>query len=185
MSTPPHAAPPHDSDQLPTILASQYHASLAMLRECIERCPDDLWYDTTPTNAYWQIAYHALYFAHMYLEPDEAAFRPWEHEQGNVQHPDAIPGRADPASTQPLIPNPYTKAQVLAYWQHCDDMVDAAVRSLDLQSPECGFHWYRAPKLEHQIVNLRHIQNHTAQLGDRLRAATGTGIRWVGAHRGS
>lgn len=81
-------------------------------------------------------------------------------------------------------PRPYTTSQVLAYWKHCDDMVDAAVRSLDLQSSESGFHWYRFPKLEHQIVNLRHIQNHTAQLGDRLRASTGTGIRWVGAHRG-
>jgi hypothetical protein len=49
------------------MLRSQYHASLAMVREPIERCPEDLWYDDRPTNAFWQIAYYALYFTHLYL----------------------------------------------------------------------------------------------------------------------
>jgi hypothetical protein len=49
------------------------------------------------------------------LEQDEAAFRPWEHQQNDVQHPDAIPGPPDPNSGLPLIPKPYTKAQVVEY----------------------------------------------------------------------
>jgi hypothetical protein len=32
------------------------------------------------------------------------------------------------------------------------------------------------PKLEHWMVNIRHIQHHTAQLEDRLRARAGLGI---------
>ncbi|MEX2582950.1 MAG: hypothetical protein WD766_06740, partial [Gemmatimonadota bacterium] len=67
------------------ILKSQYHATLAMLRETIERCPDELWYGDDHPNACWQIAYHALYFTHLYLQPNEAAFRPWEHHQSRVQ----------------------------------------------------------------------------------------------------
>jgi hypothetical protein len=35
-------------------------------------------------------------------------------------------------------------------------------------------------KLEHQLVNLRHIQHHTGQLADRLRQAADRGLRWVG-----
>jgi len=35
-------------------------------------------------------------------------------------------------------------------------------------------------KLEHQFVNIRHIQHHGAQLADRLRSAANIGIRWVG-----
>jgi hypothetical protein len=164
-------------------LKSQYHAALGMLRQTIEQCPDDLWLSTEHKNAYWQVAYHVLYFAHLYLMPDEVAFRPWKGHQSDVQHPDGIPGRADPNSSLPLIPKPYTKSQVLAYWSICDETVDPALDTLDLNSADSGFSWYKMPKLEHQIVNIRHIQHHTAQLADRLRFATDTGTRWIGARR--
>jgi hypothetical protein len=36
------------------------------------------------------------------------------------------------------------------------------------------------PKLEHQFVNLRHIQHHTGQLADRLRQAANRGVQWLG-----
>jgi hypothetical protein len=172
-------------EALRTILKSQYHATLTMLRETIQRCPDDVWFSTEHVNAFWQIAYHALFFAHLYLQPNEAAFRSWEHHQADVQNPDGIGGPPDPNSTRPLIPEPYTKAEVLAYWSVCDQMVDSAVDALDLQSPDSGFHWYKVPKLEHQIVNIRHIEHHMAQLADRLRSSSGIGIQWVGARRGT
>jgi len=162
------------------VLKSQYHAALAMLRETVEQCPDALWADPAPKNAFWQVAYHTLYFAHLYLMPDEAAFRPWERQRP-AQHPDGIPGRRDPGSPLPLIPEPYTRGEVLAYWQVCDGLVDPSVDALDLAQPDSGFSWYRITKLEHQFVNLRHIQHHAAQLADRVRAAADVGTRWVGA----
>lgn len=170
-----------DAGALQAILKSQYHAALAMLGESIERCPESLWYSSETANAFWQIAYHALFYTHLYLQPNLAAFRPWEHHQSEVQHPGGLAGPPDPNSTLPLIPNPYSKAQVLAYWKVCDDLVDAAVDALDLQSEDSGFSWYPIPKLEHQIVNIRHIQHHSAQLVDRIRNSTGTSIRWAGA----
>ncbi len=171
----------HADARLKAALKSQYHAALAMLRESIERCPDALWYSHTPTNAFWQVAYHTLFFAHLYLMPTEADFRPWAGHQRDVQHPDGIAGRVDPESTLPLIPAPYAKADALAYWAFCDAMVDAAVDVLDLDSDASGFPWYHIPKLEHQFVNLRHIQHHTAQLADRLRSFDDIGITWRGA----
>jgi DinB family protein len=172
-----------NTEALRSILKSQYHAALAMLRETIERCPDELWFSKQPVNSFWQIAYHSLFFAHVYMLPNEAAFRPWGHHQSDVQNPDGIPGPPDPNSTLPLIPEPYTKEQALAYWNICDEMVDSAVDALDLYSQDSGFSWYKVPKLEHQIVNIRHIEHHTAQLADRLRASEGIGIKWVGARR--
>ena len=163
-----------------TILKSQYHAALAMLRESIERCPEDLWYSQKPVNAFWQVAYHTLFFTHLYLQPDEATFQPWEHHQSEVQHPDEIAGRPDPTSDRPLIPSPYSKVEVLAYWQVCSEMVDPAVDSLDLQREDSGFSWYQMSKLEHQIVSIRHIQHHAAQLADRLRSSADVGILWIG-----
>jgi hypothetical protein len=172
-----------DMTPVRTALKSQYHAALGMLRQTIEQCPDDLWLSTEHRNAYWQVAYHVLYFAHVYLMPDEAAFRPWEGHQSEVQNPDALQRRVDPNSSLPPIPKPYPKSQVLAYWSICDAMVDPALDALDLSSPDSGFTWYRMPKLEHQIVNIRHIEHHMAQLADRLRLATDTGTRWIGAGR--
>lgn len=163
------------------VLKSQYRAGLAMLREAVEKCPETEWTRGDRTNAFWQIAYHALFFTHLYLQTDEAAFRPWEQHRGDVQHPDGIPGPADPKSPLPLVAEPYTREQVLAYCDHCERMVDGAVDALDLDAPESGFYWYPVSKLEHQLINLRHLQHHAAQLADRLRSAADVGIRWVGS----
>jgi len=164
-------------------LKSQYHAALEMVRIAVEKCPDQLWYDQTPTNAFWQVAYHTVFFAHLYLQQNEAAFKPWPGHQGRVQHGDAIPGAADPNSVLPLIPAPYSRAEVLAYCDYCHSLLDDAVDALDLEAPTSGFSWYTASKFEHQLVNLRHIQHHAAQLADRLRAELDIGIQWVGGWR--
>jgi hypothetical protein len=163
---------------LPKILKNQYHASLAMLRETIEKCPDEIWI-SQHLNSFWQIAYHALFYTHLYLQPNEAAFRPWEHHQRDVQNQDGLTFPPDPKSDLPVMPQAYSKAQVLAYWNFVDQMVDAAVDSLDLTSSESGFWWYKCSKLEHQFVNIRHIQHHLAQLSDRLRFAANLKIDWV------
>ena len=151
---------------LRSVLKSQYHASLAMLREAIERCPPEEWLSTDHKNAFWQLSYHTLFFAHLYLQQDEAAFRLWEKHRGEG---DGISGE------------PYTQAQVLEYWEFCDRMVDDAVEALDLDRTESGFSWYRMSKLEHQLVNIRHIQHHGAQLIDRVRSAADIGVRWAAA----
>lgn len=164
-------------------LKGQYHASLAMLRQAIEGCPDELWYRHDQVNACWQTAYHTLFFAHLYLQTSPAAFRPWRHHQGNVQHEDGISGPADPSSTLPLIPAPYSRDRVLEYCDFCDAMVDSAIDGFDLLSPESGFHWYPTSKLEHQIVNIRHIQLGAAHLAARLRTVLDIGVTWVGTAR--
>ena len=173
-----------DMASLRVALKSQYHAALAMLREVIEHCPDDLWFSAEHRNSYWQLAYHALFFAHVYLQPAQADFRPWKGHQSDVQHADGIaPEGEDSSGSLPLIPRPYTKDEVLEYWSICDAMVDDALDSLDLASPNSGFSRHPMPKLEHQIMNIRHIQHHTAQMADRLRSAADEGTRWIRERR--
>lgn len=157
-----------------TVLKSQYHASLAMLLEAIEGCPAELWTSDAYTNSTWQIAYHTLFYTDLYLQANEAAFTPWEHHRPEHHH---FGPAADPAS--PIIP--YSQAEVTAYWRRCDAMIDAAVDRLDLSAASSGFPWYPISKLEHQLVNLRHIQHHTGQLADRLRQVAGRGVEWIGA----
>jgi hypothetical protein len=169
-----------NAEVLRPVLKSQYHAALAMLRETLEHCTDEIWFSSGHKNSFWQIAYHTLFFAHLYLQPNEAAFRAWEHHQSEAQHEDGLSGPADPNSTLPVIPAPYSRAEVLAYWNICDELVDEAVDALNLNDPSSGFSWYKVSKLEHQIISIRHIQHHTAQLADRLRSSANVGIKWVG-----
>jgi hypothetical protein len=152
--------------QFRTALKSQYHAALAMLRDAIARCPPDAWTSTAHKKAFWQVAYHTLFFTHLYLQRDEAAFQLWAHHRG----PDDGIGGA-----------PYTQPEVLEYCDFCDRLIDVAVDALDLDSAESGFRWYGMSKLEHQLVNLRHIQHHGGQLADRLRFVADVGTRWVAA----
>jgi hypothetical protein len=181
---------PNDSvvsgpEQLPVawikdMFKSQYFAALTMLRDAIEACPDDLWARESDTNKFWQHAYHAIYFTHLYSGPNPEAFNAWGGQHGKTQNDDSIPGPPDPKSDLALMPEPYTKEEVLAYWQWCWDGVEAEVDALDLASPESGFWWYKVPKLEHQIVSIRHLQHHAAQLIERLRTTCGIGTKWRG-----
>jgi hypothetical protein len=164
-----------------SVLKRQYHAALAMLEEAIRSCPDDEWTSADHRNAFWQVAYHTLFFTHLYLQPNDRAFRPWKGHRSEAQYADGIAGPPDPKSSLPLLPEPYPKEQVIDYVRFCDQMVDRAIDGFDLESPESGFHWYPVSKLEHQLINIRHVQHHAAQLADRLRSAADVGVRWVGS----
>ena len=162
------------------VLKSQYHAALAMLKQVIDGCPDDAWTTGDHPTRFWHVAYHALFFTHLYLQPNEDAFRPWEHHREEYQFLGSLPW---PPHRPPKIGEPYTKPQVLDYWRACDAMIDAGVDRLDLDAAECGFSWYKMPKLEHQVMNIRHTQHHAAILSCRVRSLAGAGTKWVGAQR--
>ena len=54
-------------DVLRKALSGQYHVAMGMLRYGITQCPDEMWDETESVNEIWQLGYHTLYFAHMYL----------------------------------------------------------------------------------------------------------------------
>lgn len=174
---------------LRTILKNQYHAALAMLRQAIERCPEDVWSSDKQRNAFWRIAYHALYYTHLYLQPRLESFAAWQHHQTGLQYLDnnPAPPEIDDLVELPHKPPqtgiPYTRAEVLEYWNYCDDNIDRWLDAIDLLDPASGFYWYKLSKLEHQLISLRHTQHHTAQLTDRVRASSDTGVDWVSSGR--
>jgi len=185
MSQPGPAAASADATEVfRAALKKQYHAALAMLREAVERCPDELWAGGDYLNPFWRIAYHTLYYTHLYLQAKETDFRPWEHHQTGLQHMDDVPAPPELEDVlelphrPPQTGVPYTKAEILAYWDLCDGMVDGAVDAHDLLDPECGFSWKKRSRAEHQVSSIRHIQHHTAQLGERLRSVAGIGVGW-------
>jgi hypothetical protein len=159
-------------------LKSQYHAALKTLRDAIKKCPDGMWDDPADRAApLWRVAYHTLYFAHLYLQRSYDDFRPWARHREEAQFISSVPRENH---RPPKACEPYSRAELLEYCKECEGMIDAGVDALDLSAPQCGFPWYQMPTLEHQIVNIRHIQHHAAALASRLRRSAGIATAWVG-----
>lgn len=151
-------------------LKGQYRGSLAMLRGAIEGCPDALWESGAPPRNFWRLAYHTLFYAHLYLELEAGEFVHWEKHRDEVE---------SDQERETLNPKPYTKAEILEYAALVDARVGPQLDRMDLMAPECGIPWYTMPKLDHQIMNIRHIQEHAGQLRDRLLEAC-LDPKWVG-----
>jgi hypothetical protein len=146
---------------------SQYLAALAALREAIVRCPEPLWYAPEARNPFWHVAYHALFYTHLYLQPSMGAFRPWARHRDEYEFLGA-----------PTIGAPYTQADVLEYLDLCCDEVRAMVGGLDLAAGS-GFDWLPMNKLELQLYTIRHLQHHGGELAERLGQA-GIDVPWIG-----
>ncbi len=56
--------------------------------------------------------------------------------------------------------------------------VDFTIDSLDLATPDSGFHWYKIPKLDHEILSIRHLMTHAGQLDAILRTHDLGGVDW-------
>lgn len=164
-------------------LKEQFHAGLAMLAECVEKCPDDMWLTGAHPRHYWRIALHAAFFTQVGIVQNEAAYEPWP------ERPDGLHERMwqEPAFLEPYeLPEdaePLTKQQVLAYVAFVDDLVDQSIATLDLDIDESGYRWYPGmSKLSNVLMNLRHIQGHVGQLSEIL-LAQGIETTWIGKGR--
>ena len=147
------------------IIRSQYLSTLEMLKQAIEKCPETLWNDPTDKNKFWQVAYHALYYTHLYLQPAEKDFRPWDKHRAET----------DLAETGA----PYSKDEILEYLAFCQQQVKEQVPHLNLDA-ESGFYWLPFDKAELQVYNIRHVQQHAGELMERLGSRTGIEVDWVG-----
>ena len=157
-------------------LTGQLRAGLAMLRECVELCPDDLWTSVVdkPPRTFWRIAYHAAFYTHFYLSQEGSAFVPWEK---HVRH--AVMTCAEEGQELPPEGTLYSQAEVIDYIDLVSESVSGLVGALDLNSPESGFPWYEDfPKLDHVLLNLRHLGVHVGQLQELL-FARGIEPDWV------
>lgn len=147
----------------------QYHLSFEMLRECIKKCPDDVWTSGKQPRVFWRIAYHAVYYTDRYLQQDEHSFKPWALHRPDVQ---ALWGR-------PKKDEPYTKQEVLSYLDEVDSRVDGIIDHMDFSCMESGFSLYKMGKFELQLLNLRHGQGHIGQLSEILMSH-GINTTWAG-----
>lgn len=165
-------------------LKEQYHAGLAMLAECVERCPEEMWLLGEHPRSFWRVAWHAAYFAHNYLVQDEEAFN--ASVAGWPPAVSAALGVSDSRKAVDVEPyelpegaGPIARQELLDYIAYLRGLVDTTVDELDLESRETGFRWYPdLTKLSHELMSLRHLQGHVGQLSELLMAR-GIDTHWV------
>jgi hypothetical protein len=143
------------------VIQSQYLSALAMLKQAIIKCPQSAWDAPRDKDGSWFKAYHALYFAHLYLQTTRKDFVRWK-------------GHGKPITTPPL-----SKKDVLDYLAFVELEVIRRLPLTNLEGQDSGFHSIRVNKLELQFVNIRHIQQHTGELYERLGTRSNIQLAWA------
>ncbi len=158
-------------------VASQFHAALSMMEQTVRTCPDDIWDVPGQVNPFWRVAYHALFYVDLYLQPSEEELTPWEEAREGYHFLGPLP--VPPHTPQPTADQPYNREEILAYIDYLRSHVDRTVPTIDLAAPS-GFHWLPFDKMELQIYNIRHLQQHVGDLSTVLLTQAGLEINWVG-----
>jgi len=149
-------------------IKGQYRAGLSMLRQCISDCSDQVWLSGTHPRTYWRIAYHALFYTHLYAMQTEKDFIPWT-KQRKVSE---LWGECPAAE-------PYTQADLLEYLDWIDANIEGWVDALDLEAEDSGFPWYdKIEKLDHQLLNIRHLAGHMGQLSELVMNSGLDDFKW-------
>ena len=159
-------------------IVSQFNASLSVLNACVVQCPEDDWEGPVGNHAFWHVAYHTLFYTDLYLSPNEGSFRPPGFHREDYQFFGQKPW---PPYETVVADVPYPKEVIVEYLETCRRKAAEVIASEQPESLEgpCGFWWYKVPRAEFYLINLRHIQHHSAQMSLCLRKSAGIGIEWV------
>jgi hypothetical protein len=165
-----------------TAVHQQFGAAIDMLENALRACPDALWHvrlwndpaQQPEFSEFWYIAYHTLFWLDLYLSGSVEGFVP------------PAPFTLDELDPAGVLPDrPYSREELLAYLEHahakCRSTIDALTDEKARQP--CKFPWGELTFAELLLDNMRHVQEHTAQLnmilGQKINWAPG----WVAKRR--
>ncbi len=157
-------------------IESQYFTALAMLEQAVQKCPASVWDDGQDKNRFWRVAFHTLFYTHLYLQPKEEAYVPWAKHRDEAQHFGPL---FHEGNREPVVGDGYSCEEILEYIDFCRDQVKLQVPQMEYTAAS-GFDWLPLNKLELQFYNIRHIQQHTGELYERLDSRAGMELNWVG-----
>lgn len=161
------------------MLWRQFGAAIDMLRDALSDCPDALWevqlWEDEPDqwvaagfSSFWYLGYHTLFWLDLYLTGAEEGFAPpapfalVEMESGEV------------------LPRTHTRTELLGYLEQCRQTCRETIAALSNKQANrlCKFAWGDLTFAELQLYNLRHVQEHGAQLRMFLGQQAGKSIQW-------
>jgi len=162
------------------MLWSQFGAAIDMLRDALRDCPEGLWekclWEDQPDqwvaagfSAFWYLGYHTLFWLDLYLTGAEEGFAP--------------PAPFDLVEMKPgeVLPRTYTREELLRYLEYCRRRCLETIGTLSAEQAYrlCRFAWGELSFAELQLYNLRHVQEHAAQLLMFLGLQAGKPASWA------
>lgn len=158
------------------ILASQYKASLGMLRQTLEKVPEEQWNTEEYSNPNWQILYHILWATKYYLGANSETYIPFDNA---IVGAESLGGNQDweNPDVNVKVEGYHSRKELLSFIDDIEGSLNQNIEALSLDG-DSGFEWYPYSRLELHINNIRHIQHHTAQIIERLKAKGITGFPW-------
>jgi hypothetical protein len=170
-----------------TALWRQFGAAIDMLDNAVVACPPELWtgrlWPAPPSSPFppqfgefWYVASHVLFWLDLYLSgiPEEEFAPPAPFAQGELDSVESLPDR------------PYTREGVRAYLASLRAQCHTTLTALTKE--QAGrpviYPWAKGQPvsyLELQLYNLRHVQEHAAQLSLFLgqHSIPNAALRWV------
>lgn len=165
-----------------TSLGQQFGAAMDMLGNAVAACPETLWQvrlwddDELPGAAeFWYIVYHTLFWLDLYLTGTVEGFAP------------PAPFTLDELDPAGLLPDRvYTREELQAYLEHNRRKCRATIEALtdEQAGRRCHFPWGEISFAGLLLDNMRHVQEHTAQLNLILGQKAGWSPRWVAQAKG-
>ncbi len=158
-------------------ISQQFGSAIDMLEKVMLACPDELWQvrlwddPQLPRAAeFWYLAYHTLFWLDLYLSGTVEGFEP------------PAPFSLDELDPRGIIPErPFTRDELRAYLEHDRNKLQAAIADLTGAGAErrCNFPWGEVTFAALLLDNMRHVQEHTAQLNMILGQKIGWSPKWI------
>jgi hypothetical protein len=143
----------------------QFRAAIAQFGEALHNCPAELWekplwadhsdqWVAAGFSQFWYLGYHTLFWLDLYLTGAEEGFVP------------PAPFALVEMEANETLPRVYRKAELLDYLADCRQRCEETITTLtDEQARRmCSFAWGALSFAELLLYNLRHVQEHAAQL---------------------
>jgi hypothetical protein len=159
------------------VIWHQFGAAITTLENALRACPDELWrehlwqeQDNADFAAYWYIAFHTLFWLDFYNSETYASFAP------------PAPFTMSEADIDGVLPERvYTKAELLTYLEYgrakCRARIASAPDLLAMQQVRSD--WDDMTIAGLFMYNMRHVQEHAAQLSLFLGQKIGNAPGWV------
>ena len=161
-----------------TSVWQQFGATIDMFDNALRACPDELWSaclwsgpaQQPGLSEFWYVAYHTLFWLDLYLSGAVEGFAP------------PAPFTLDELDPAGLLPErQYTKDELRTYLAHGRAKCHATIEALTDEQAyrRCRFSWGEMSFAELLLYNMRHVQEHGAQLNLVLGQKLGSAAGWV------